>query len=39
MRHRQHPVEGVQFHPESFMTHVGKDVLRNFLARGRTTDD
>jgi anthranilate synthase component 2 len=31
--HRQHPVEGVQFHPESFMTHVGKDVLRNFLAK------
>ena len=29
--HRQYPVEGVQFHPESFMTHVGKDVLRNFL--------
>jgi anthranilate/para-aminobenzoate synthase component II len=26
-------VEGVQFHPESFMTHVGKDVLRNFLAK------
>ncbi len=31
LRHRQHPVEGVQFHPESFMTEVGKDVLRNFL--------
>ena len=31
MRHRQHPVEGVQFHPESFMTGVGKDLLRNFL--------
>ncbi len=31
VRHRQHPVEGVQFHPESFMTHVGKDILRNFL--------
>ena len=29
--HRQHPVEGVQFHPESFMTPAGKDVLRNFL--------
>ena len=33
MRHRQYPVEGVQFHPESFMTHVGKDILRNFLLR------
>ncbi len=31
LRHRQHPVVGVQFHPESFMTEVGKDVLRNFL--------
>ncbi|MFC1871097.1 anthranilate synthase component II [Chloroflexota bacterium] len=39
MRHRQHPVEGVQFHPESFMTHAGKDLLSNFLATGRTTND
>jgi len=31
LRHRQHLVEGVQFHPESFMTEVGKDILRNFL--------
>jgi anthranilate synthase component 2 len=31
MRHREHPVEGVQFHPESIMTEVGKDLLRNFL--------
>jgi anthranilate synthase component 2 len=31
LRHRQHPVQGVQFHPESFMTEVGKDLLRNFL--------
>ena len=34
VRHRQHLVEGVQFHPESVMTVVGKDVLRNFLAMG-----
>jgi anthranilate synthase component 2 len=34
LRHRQHPVEGVQFHPESFMTPVGKDLLRNFLRKG-----
>ena len=32
LRHREYPVEGVQFHPESFMTQVGKEVLRNFLA-------
>ena len=31
LRHRQHPVEGIQFHPESFMTPAGKDILRNFL--------
>ena len=31
--HRQYAVEGIQFHPESFMTPVGKDVLRNFLAK------
>jgi anthranilate synthase/aminodeoxychorismate synthase-like glutamine amidotransferase len=31
VRHRQHPVEGVQFHPESFMTENGKEILRNFL--------
>ena len=36
LRHRQYPVEGVQFHPESFMTEVGKDVLRNFLAVRRS---
>ena len=35
LRHRQYPVEGVQFHPESFMTEVGKDILRNFLAGGK----
>ncbi len=31
VRHRRHAVEGVQFHPESILTAVGHDVLRNFL--------
>ncbi|MFQ5520519.1 MAG: anthranilate synthase component II [Candidatus Methylomirabilia bacterium] len=31
VRHRQHPVEGVQFHPESILTEHGKSLLRNFL--------
>ena len=31
IRHRQHMVEGVQFHPESFMTEKGKEILANFL--------
>ena len=31
LRHRQHPVEGVQFHPEAILTEHGHDLLRNFL--------
>jgi anthranilate synthase/aminodeoxychorismate synthase-like glutamine amidotransferase len=31
VRHRRHVIEGVQFHPESILTVVGKDLLRNFL--------
>ncbi len=33
VRHRRYPVEGVQFHPESILTQVGKTLLRNFLSR------
>jgi anthranilate synthase component 2 len=32
LRHRELPVEGVQFHPESILTTVGPDLLANFLA-------
>ncbi|WP_049947759.1 anthranilate synthase component II [Candidatus Halobonum tyrrellensis] len=32
VRHREHPLEAVQFHPESVLTGVGHDVIRNFLA-------
>jgi len=31
LRHRNHPTEGIQFHPESIMTPVGKRLLRNFM--------
>jgi len=31
VRHRELDIEGVQFHPESIMTEVGHDLLRNFL--------
>ncbi|ROU08025.1 anthranilate synthase component II [Lysobacter enzymogenes] len=33
LRHREHPVEGVQFHPESIKTEHGHALLRNFLQR------
>ena len=32
LRHREFPIEGVQFHPESILTGSGHDLLRNFLA-------
>jgi anthranilate synthase/aminodeoxychorismate synthase-like glutamine amidotransferase len=31
LRHREHPVHGVQFHPESILSKEGKDLLANFL--------
>jgi anthranilate synthase/aminodeoxychorismate synthase-like glutamine amidotransferase len=34
VRHRQYPVHGVQFHPESILSEHGKDLLRNFLQLG-----
>ncbi|MCG8275624.1 aminodeoxychorismate/anthranilate synthase component II [Stenotrophomonas sp. NLF4-10] len=35
LRHREHPVEGVQFHPESILTQHGHALLKNFLERAR----
>jgi anthranilate synthase/aminodeoxychorismate synthase-like glutamine amidotransferase len=37
IRHRTLPVYGLQFHPESFLTHVGHDLLRAFLQRARSS--
>lgn len=34
LRHRQYPIVGVQFHPESVLTEHGYDLLRNFLTQG-----
>ncbi len=31
IEHKEFPVWGVQFHPESILTHAGKDILKNFL--------
>ncbi|MEK6223240.1 MAG: aminodeoxychorismate/anthranilate synthase component II [Thermodesulfobacteriales bacterium] len=35
IRHKEHLIEGVQFHPESILTKHGKDLLRNFIAHAR----
>jgi anthranilate synthase/aminodeoxychorismate synthase-like glutamine amidotransferase len=38
LRHCLYPIQGVQFHPESFMTQGGKELLKNFL-KGRDHHD
>lgn len=35
IRHREHLMEGVQYHPESILTRHGKDILRNFINLAR----
>lgn len=37
LRHREHPTEGVQFHPESILSVAGHDMVANFLAACGTT--
>ncbi len=36
IRHRQYPIEGVQFHPESILCEDGKLIIKNFLQGGKT---
>ena len=38
IRHKQYAVEGIQFHPESIMTPVGKRILRNFLRNSENSE-
>ena len=35
IKHKKFPIWGIQFHPESILTKVGKDILRNFLNMGK----
>jgi anthranilate synthase/aminodeoxychorismate synthase-like glutamine amidotransferase len=39
IRHREHPLEGVQFHPESILTREGPRILANFFSMEGRTDD
>jgi anthranilate/para-aminobenzoate synthase component II len=39
IRHRKHPVEGVQFHPESIPTEAGMSILQNFSKYGGNNYD
>lgn len=39
VRHKQHPISGVQFHPESIASEYGHDLLRNFLQEARAWNE
>ena len=39
VRHKQYPLEGWQFHPESFLTQCGPELLRRFLRSGNSVHD
>lgn len=38
LRHRNYVLDGVQFHPESFMTEQGKELLKNFINKEKDND-
>ena len=37
VRHKEFPIEGIQFHPESFASEGGKEMLANFLLQASAT--
>jgi anthranilate synthase/aminodeoxychorismate synthase-like glutamine amidotransferase len=39
LKHRRYQVQGVQFHPESFMSEYGREILKNFLQGGSNHDN
>jgi len=39
LKHKKYPVEGIQFHPESFMTQHGRQLLKNFLEIKEVSND
>ena len=39
LRHRKYPMEGIQFHPESFATEGGKQMIANFIHRAFSIKD
>jgi len=39
LKHKKYPVEGIQFHPESFMTQHGRQLLKNFLEIKEVNND
>jgi anthranilate synthase component II len=39
LQHVEYPVYGIQFHPESILTPLGKEILKNFLSLSSDSTD